>query len=196
MVVLRNNVKRKSTRASATRDIPHLSIAPYKEGVAIVQKQMPFRAILRSWTLLPSHKLLTILRALQSGPRSVSAIRRLVASQRWSLRGFHCTHSREPGFRRTRFVNLRIAARGRKLTHCSYVRKFLANALCKPMLAEKGIPFSATGINLRIAARGRKLTHCSYYAVATSPSPWSFLSRSSLLASGRPVRRRLLRRMD
>ena len=56
-VVLRNNVKRKSTRASATWEIPHSSIASYKEGVATAQMQMPFRAILRSWTLLPSHKL-------------------------------------------------------------------------------------------------------------------------------------------
>ena len=67
-VVLRNNVKRKSTRASAKREIPHLSIAPYKEGVAIVKKQMPFRAILRSWTLLPSHKLLALPILWDGGP--------------------------------------------------------------------------------------------------------------------------------
>ena len=56
-VVLRNNVKPKSKRASATREIPHLSNPPYKEDVVTVQMQIPFGAILRSWTLLPSHKL-------------------------------------------------------------------------------------------------------------------------------------------
>ena len=33
----------------------HLSLAPYKESVTIVQIQMPFYAAMRSWTLLPSY---------------------------------------------------------------------------------------------------------------------------------------------
>ena len=32
--------------------MPHLKIGPYKEGVTIVQIQMPFYPIVRSWTLL------------------------------------------------------------------------------------------------------------------------------------------------
>ena len=73
MVVLRNYVKRLEGRYASERayyahksaeqphgEIYHLSIAPNKEGGAIIQLQMPFRAILRSWTLLPSHKLLPI----------------------------------------------------------------------------------------------------------------------------------------
>ena len=33
-------------------DMPHLRIGPYKEGVTIVQIQMPFYPIVQSWTLL------------------------------------------------------------------------------------------------------------------------------------------------
>ena len=32
--------------------MPHLRIGPYKEGVTIVQIQMQFYPIVRSWTLL------------------------------------------------------------------------------------------------------------------------------------------------
>ena len=42
----------------------HLRIGPYKEGVAIVQIQMPFYPIMRSWTLL-SYELLVIRMCMQ-----------------------------------------------------------------------------------------------------------------------------------
>ena len=43
-----------NTYAATTPDIPHLRICPYKGSVATVQIQMPFQAIVPSWTLLPS----------------------------------------------------------------------------------------------------------------------------------------------
>ena len=39
--------------AMITTLMPHLSIGPYKEGVLIVQIQMPFYPIVLGWTLLP-----------------------------------------------------------------------------------------------------------------------------------------------
>ena len=41
----------------------HLSLAPYKESVTIVQIQMPFYAVMRSWTpsaLRAAHMLLSV----------------------------------------------------------------------------------------------------------------------------------------
>ena len=43
-----------NTYAATAPGIPHLRICPYKGSVATVQIQMPFQAIVRSWTLLPS----------------------------------------------------------------------------------------------------------------------------------------------
>ena len=43
-----------NTYAATAPDISHLRICPYKGSVATVQIQMPFQAIVRSWTLLPS----------------------------------------------------------------------------------------------------------------------------------------------
>ena len=44
-----------NTYAATAPDTPHLRICPYKGSVATVQIQMPFQAIVRSWTLLPSY---------------------------------------------------------------------------------------------------------------------------------------------
>ena len=38
--------------AMITTLMPHLRIGPYKEGITIVQIQMPYCPIVRSWTLL------------------------------------------------------------------------------------------------------------------------------------------------